>query len=88
METFEELFIDYIKDSSDISSRINQALSQDDFDQCIKDARMLKGMSDSMQIKEFNKELECLMSSSDKKEMTKAIKRIDNVIEQISKKVK
>jgi len=88
METFEELFVDYVSDSRDTSSHIHQALSQNDFDKCIKEARILKGMSDSMQMKDFSKELECLMSSSDKKEMTKAIEKIDNVIEQISKKVK
>ena len=85
METYEELFVDYIKDSCNVSSHIHQALAENNFDKCSKEACILKGMSDSMQMKEFNSELECLISSSDKNEMTDAIQRIDNVIEQISK---
>ena len=86
METFEELFTDYIKDSREISSKIHQALAQNNLEKCAKEARILKGMSTSMQVKEFTLELESLISVADKNEMTKAIEKIDNVIEQISKK--
>lgn len=85
METFEELFVDYIHDSRDISSHIHQALDENNLEKCAKEARILKGMSDSMHMKEFTLELESLISASDKNEMTNAIERIDNVIEQISK---
>ena len=84
IETFEELFVDYINDSQNISSHIHQALAQNNLEKCAKEARLLKGMSSSMQVKEFTSELETLISSSDKNEMTNAIDRIDNVIEQIS----
>ena len=85
METFEELFVDYIQDSRGISSNIHQALAQNNLEKCVKEARILKGMSTGMQVKEFTLELESLISASDKNEMTKAIEKIDNVIEQISK---
>jgi len=85
METFEELFGDYITDSRNVSSHIHQALSQGDFEKCAKEARILKGMSNSMQVKGFTEELESLISATDKNAMTSAIKRIDDVIEQISK---
>ena len=85
IETFEELFGDYIRDSRDISSHIHQALRENNFEKCAKEARILKGMSESMQIKEFSSELEFLINSSDIHEMLNAIKRIDKIIEQISK---
>ncbi|MFK5937257.1 MAG: Hpt domain-containing protein [Sulfurimonas sp.] len=85
MEIFDELFVDYIQDSRAISSKIHQALAQNNLKKCAKEAKILKGMSNSMQLKEFDLELKSLISSSDKNEMTNAIKRIDNVIEQISK---
>ena len=85
IETFEELFVDYIQDSRNISSHIHQALAQDNLKKCVKEARILKGMSDSIQMKEFTSELDSLIDASDKNEMTNAIDRIDNVIEQISK---
>jgi HPt (histidine-containing phosphotransfer) domain-containing protein len=85
METFEELFGDYIQDSRDISSRIHQALAANSLEKCAKEARILKGMSDSMQVKEFTSELESLISSSDKNEMMHAIEKIENIIEEISK---
>ena len=37
-----------------------------------------------MHMKEFASELECLINSSDKNEMTDAINKIDDVIEKIS----
>ena len=85
METFEELFIDYIKDSREISSKVHQALAQNNLEKCAKEARILKGMSISMQVKGFTLEIESLISAADKNKMTKAIEKIDNVIEQISK---
>ena len=86
LETFEELFEDYILDCRSISSNIHEALAQNNFEKCKKEAFVLKGMSDSMHMKSFKSEVESLMTSSDKNEMTKAIRTIDLVIKQISNK--
>lgn len=83
-ETFEELFDDYVADTRKASLRIRQALSEDDHAKRKKETILLKGMSDSMHMKEFASELECLINSSDKNEMTDAINKIDDVIEKIS----
>jgi len=85
METFSELLEDYTTDSKSLISSIKEALYRDDLVQCKKDILVLKGMSDSMHVKVISGDIECLMNSSDKNEMTKAIFTIDNVIEQISK---
>ena len=85
METFSELLEDYVIDSNALVISMKEALSQDDFAKCKKDVLVLKGMSDSMHVKAITGEIECLMNSSDKNEMTNAIEIIDNVIEQISK---
>ena len=85
METFSELLEDYATDSNSLIASMREALSQDDFVKCKKDVLVLKGMSDSMHVKAIAGEIECLMNSSDKNEMTDAIEIIDNVIEQISK---
>ena len=85
IETFNELLEDYATDSNFLLSSIKEALLEDDFVKCKKDVLVLKGMSDSMHVKAVTGEIECLMNSSDKNEMTKAIETIENVIEEISK---
>ena len=85
IETFNELLEDYASDSNFLLASMKEALLQDDLAKCKKDVLVLKGMSDSMHVKAVTGEIECLMSSSDKNEMTSAIETIENVIEQISK---
>lgn len=84
-EAFEELFGDYVAEAREVSLRIHQALSENDFGKCKKESVLLKGMSESMHMKEFAPELEFLINSSDKAEMTNAINKIDDIIEQNSK---
>jgi HPt (histidine-containing phosphotransfer) domain-containing protein len=84
-ETFNELFNEFVEDAQNISIKIHQAISEDDFKTCKRESLLLKGMSEGMQIKSFNSELESLIATSDKDIMTKAMNKIDKVIKQISK---
>jgi len=84
-ETFNELFRDYIQESKTILNSIQEKLDSDDFSNITQEALKLKGMSENMRINSFLKQLETLMSSSDKHEMNSAIQTIDTIIKQISK---
>ncbi len=84
-ESFNEIFNDYITDSQKSISSITEAISQNDFIRSKKEAIKLKGMSDNMRINAFKDELNTLINSSNKKEISLAIKKIDAVIAQISK---
>jgi len=84
-ESFDEIFEDYIIDSLSAIKEINEAISENDFYQCKKEALKLKGMSDNMRVNAFNDELNSLINSSDTNELTNAITKIGATIAQISK---
>lgn len=84
-ESFNEIFEDYIIDSKSSISAINEAILEDDHKKCKKEALKLKGMSDNMRVNAFNDQLNSLINSSDKDELTNAITKIDAAIAQISK---
>lgn len=84
-ESFNEIFEDYIEDSKASISLINEAILEDDYSKRKKETLKLKGMSDNMRVNAFNDQLNSLINSSDKDELTNAIKKIDAVIAQILK---
>ena len=84
-ESFDEIFEDYIVDSQLLIDSMNEAILENDFSKCKKEALKLKGMSDNMRVNAFNDELNSLINSSDKDELTNAIAKIDAAIAQISK---
>ena len=84
-ESFNEIFEDYVQDSQSSAEIIREAITEDDFTKCKKEALKLKGMSDNMRIHSFKEELTDLINSTDKDELFKAVKKIDAVIAQISK---
>ena len=87
METFEEVLEDYIVDTNALSLDIHNALAKDDLKACTKSAIIIKGMSESIHMKAFETQIESLIKADDKQEMISAIKIVDQVIKQISKKV-
>lgn len=84
-ESFDEIFEDYINDSQLSISTMTEAISQNDLTQCKKEAMKLKGMSDNMRVNAFKDELITIINSSDKDELSSAIKKISAIIAQISK---
>jgi len=84
-ESFNEIFDDYIIDSQASIKTINEAILEDDYNKCKKEALKLKGMSDNMRMNAFNDQLNTLINSSDKNELTEATTKIDAAIAQISK---
>ena len=83
-ESFDEIFDDYITDSRLLVSSIEDAIAENNYTKCKKEAIKLKGMSENMRVNTFNDQLNCLMNSSNEDELTQAIKKIDAVITQIS----
>jgi HPt (histidine-containing phosphotransfer) domain-containing protein len=85
VESFNELFEDYISESGIIISEIKSALENHDYSACKHEAMKLKGMSDNMRINSFTHEVETLMRSNDEEETNQAIQKIEIIISEISK---
>jgi len=86
-ETFEEILEDFITDASELSLNISKSLEGDDLQECRKNTLVLKGMSESIQLKSFDTQIACLIESNDKQEMIEAVQMIDKIISKIAKKV-
>jgi HPt (histidine-containing phosphotransfer) domain-containing protein len=84
-ETFQELFKDFATESIKATQSIEQALNEDNLAKAQKEIIKLKGMSENMRITNYNQELEILTSSSNKDERIDALKRIETIIQEISK---
>lgn len=84
IESFNELVHDYVSESRLSIEKMKSALENDDYLNCQHEALRLKGMSDNMRVKDFTQELETLMHSSDKEEISKAIQKIEMFILKIS----
>jgi HPt (histidine-containing phosphotransfer) domain-containing protein len=85
IDSFNELFNEYIISAKEIINSIKESVSNDDLSTSKHEALQLKGMNDNMRVSDFNNELEILIYSSNKDEMVKAINKIDTIFTQISK---
>ncbi len=85
LESFNELFEDFIKEAFTIFKKINEAVSANDYETLKRQALKLKGMSDNMRMHAFTNELETLIHSTDKDAIAQAVTQIDNVLTTISK---
>ena len=85
LESFNELFKDFVKEASNIFEKINNAIVNDDYKTVQRQALKLKGMSDNMRMHAFTNKLETLMHSTDKNAVTQAVTQIDKVLTTISK---
>jgi len=83
LETYNELFEDYITDALELCSSIKEHIKQDDSTQWNQEVIQLKGMSDNMRVKLFTQELEVLLESSRQDEAHKAIDNIISIISQM-----
>ncbi|QOP44464.1 Hpt domain-containing protein [Sulfurimonas sediminis] len=85
LESFNELFEDFIKEAHAIIAKINDALATQDYPALKRQALKLKGMSDNMRMHTFTNELETLTHSTDKETLTQTVKEIENILTAISK---
>ena len=84
IESFNELFHDYIQEANNSTKVIMEAISSGDVAKSKSEAVKLKGMSDNMRINTFTDELETLINTSDETEMAQAVTRIGTAIAQLS----
>ncbi|MCW8953420.1 MAG: Hpt domain-containing protein [Sulfurimonas sp.] len=84
IDSFNELFEDYINESRELTTSMKNALTNDDLNTYKHYAIKLKGMSDNMRVNNFNDDLEAIINSSD---ISTTADSLDNIIvklEQIS----
>ena len=86
IESFNELFEDYIKEVKEISSSIKKALRDEDISSVNQESLKLKGMSENMRVTSFSKELDTLINSKDSQDISSALETIDKIIELLSSK--
>jgi len=85
IESFNELFGDFTRESNALITSMTQAVEKEDFSLCSSEAVKLKGMSDNMRITGYENELETLIHSQDSDEISTALKTVDAILAQLSK---
>jgi len=85
VESFNELFDDYLSESDIIIADIKSSIKDSDYKTCRHEALKLQGMSENMRLNSFMQELEVLTSSRDSDETTKAVEKIEQTISQLSR---
>jgi len=83
-ESFDELFKDYLNETSLLVEEVEKSIEQNNFGMWKESAIQIKSMSDNMRINEFNQELESLIDTKDVGVAKKAIDKIIITLKQIS----
>ncbi len=84
IDSFNELFDDYIKESNELSQTIMQSADNNDLSICKSLATKLKGMSENMRIDELDSELESIISTTDTTKIKESVQEILVKLNQIS----
>lgn len=85
IDSFNELFSDYLTEAKNIFADINEALEENDLDSCKKSARKLKGMSENMRVYDFDASLEDVISATNINEIEQSVRNIAFTLTLISK---
>jgi HPt (histidine-containing phosphotransfer) domain-containing protein len=83
-ESFDELFIDFVADSKEIFSEIDEAIAMNESSLWQKNAKKLKAMSDNMRIHDFAVSLEKLMTTQDANIAKDSLSNITHQLDAIS----
>lgn len=83
-ESFDELFIDFVADSKEIFSEIDEAIAMNESSLWQKNAKKLKAMSDNMRIHDFAVSLEKLMTTQDANVAKDSLSNITHQLDAIS----
>jgi len=84
IETFNELFLDYIEGCKVSSTEIAKAIEKDDYQAWRTNAIQIKGMSDNMRVDDLTAPLEVIMSTKEQTTAREALQDVDLLIEKIS----
>ena len=85
IESFKELFSDYIHEAGILIKDMQNATENNNFELVNFEVTKLKGMSENMRINSFNSELEALTHSTNQEESLTLIHKIQNIVDQLSK---
>jgi len=83
-ESFDELFKDYLSETSLLVEEVEKSIEQNNFGMWKESAIQIKSMSNNMRINDFNQELESLIDTKDAGVAKKAIDKIIITLKQIS----
>lgn len=84
IESFNELFNDYLHESDELLSDMHTAIMNDDYELLKAEVIKLKGMSDNMRVAVFNSELSSLMNAKTKEEASALVKSIKDSLNKLS----
>ena len=80
IDTFNELFEDYINDSLQICNSIKESIASNDSQKWNQQTIQLKGMSENMKVELFKDDLEVLLQTSRQDEAQRAIEHVISII--------
>ena len=83
IDSFNELFDDYMKEAKELSETIIQSADNNDLTICKSLASKLKGMSENMRIHKLDSELEDIINTSDTNQIKNAVNTIQTKLAQI-----
>ena len=84
MESFNELFEDYITESKELTDAMSNSIKNNNLNGCKSAAIKLKGMSDNMRIHKFDDDLDAIIKSTDTSGLNNRINNIVSKLCQIS----
>ncbi|MDD5400787.1 MAG: Hpt domain-containing protein [Sulfurimonas sp.] len=85
IDSFNELFEDYLIEAKDLSKSMSIAVEKNDLKECKDIAIKLKGMSENMRIHDFDNALEAIINSTDAASAESFVKNITLKLNLISK---
>jgi len=85
IESFNELFDDFKRETNALMTSMNSAIEKENFSLCASEAIKLKGMSENMRVIAYEDELNTLIHSEDKIALSTALNKINATLAQLSK---
>ncbi len=86
LESFNELFGDFLVESKEVLETIAQSADENNLASCKSMATKMKGMSDNMRIHRFDSELEDIISAENTQDVKSSVELIKSKLNQISDK--
>lgn len=85
IDSFNELFNDYLLEVKWISTDMSKAIEKNDLNECKNSVKKLKSMSENMRVHEFDSYIEAIINTTDIYEIQQNIKNIFSILELLSK---
>ena len=84
IDSFNELFDDYVNEAKELSSSMLEYIGKDNLDACKATAVKLRGMSENMRIHDFDDELKAIIGASDDLDTKDLVEKIISKLNLIS----